>query len=268
MWRWTELGIPHIYAEDWGSLGYGMGYAFAEDNLCDFLEDVITNRGERSRYFGRNGPTYTIRANGANATNINSDFFWKHVANDQTISNYANSQTQKVKDAIQGYADGVSRYVREIEAGGHNGRHPRCADEEWLTEVSFDDMVRRIFRLAVLAGSSVFVDEIGSMQPPTGDTTTQTSSPMSHEDILAGAEASGAFDEFPFTRELDFGSNMYALGEEATQDGVGSLQFVNPHFPWFGTERLHMSHITLNGEGCGKIKPTSWVCRCTVRLRF
>ena len=30
----TSYGIPHIQAGDWGSLGYGYGYAFAEDNLC------------------------------------------------------------------------------------------------------------------------------------------------------------------------------------------------------------------------------------------
>jgi acyl-homoserine-lactone acylase len=247
--RWTELGIPHIKAEDWGSLGYGMGYAFVSDNLCMFLEDIVTIRGERSRYFGRNGPTYTIRANGANATNINSDFFWKHVANDTVIANYASAQSQKVTDAIQGYADGVSRYVREVRAGEHPGRHPRCAAEDWLIELTFDDMVRRIFRLAVLASSSVFVNEIGSMQPPVGGGSSPISSPAVDTDaIIAAAEASGAFDQFPFTRELDFGSNMYALGEEATQPGVGSLQFVNPHFPWFGTERLHLSHITLEGD--------------------
>lgn len=249
--RWTELGIPHITAEDWGSLGYGMGYAFAGDNLCDFLEDIVTIRGERARFFGRNGPTYTIRANGANATNINNDFFWRHVANEEVIANYANAQTQKVKDAVQGYADGVSRYVAELKAGAHPGRHPRCVAEEWLRPVSFDDMVRRILRLAVLAGSSVFVEEIGSMQPPVGGGGggVPISSPEVDTDaIVAAAEASGAFDRFPFNRELDFGSNMYAFGEEATQDGVGSLQFVNPHFPWFGTERLHLSHITLNGD--------------------
>ena len=32
--RWTSYGIPHILAEDYGSLGYGMGYAFAKDHYC------------------------------------------------------------------------------------------------------------------------------------------------------------------------------------------------------------------------------------------
>ena len=28
--RWTSYGIPHIKAEDYGSLGFGMGYALAK----------------------------------------------------------------------------------------------------------------------------------------------------------------------------------------------------------------------------------------------
>ena len=32
--RRTALGIPHLKADDWGSLGYGYGYVQAQDNLC------------------------------------------------------------------------------------------------------------------------------------------------------------------------------------------------------------------------------------------
>ena len=32
--RRTSYGIPHIKAKDFGSLGYGEGYAQAEDHLC------------------------------------------------------------------------------------------------------------------------------------------------------------------------------------------------------------------------------------------
>ena len=253
--RWTELGIPHIEAKDWPSMGYGMGYAFAEDNLCDFLEDIATIRGERSRYFGRNGPTYTIRANGANASNVNSDFFWKHVATDKVIGDLLAAQSETVINAVTGYSDGVSRYVRELRAGEHPGRHTRCADEDWLNEISVEDMGRRILRLSVLASSSVFVEEIGSIQPPSIDTVTnllssndpRSTSELNTEQLVALGKASGVFDEFPFSRELDIGSNMYALGKDATQDGK-PLQFVNPHFPWFGTERLHLSHLKINGD--------------------
>jgi acyl-homoserine-lactone acylase len=250
--RWTELGIPHIEAKDWGSLGYGMGYTFAEDNLCTLMEDIVTIRGERSKYFGRNGPGYSISANGSSATNINSDFFWKHVANDTKIASFGDAQSQKVKDAIQGYADGFSRYIREVKNGEQPGRQIACASEDWLFEITFDDMVRRILRLAILAGSSVFVDEIGSIQPPAGGapakpTTSKSQDEPTPEEWEAQIRDSDAMDRYPFSRELPIGSNMYALGKDATQSGE-SLQFVNPHFPWYGTERLHLSHLKLVGE--------------------
>ena len=34
--RRTEYGIPHILANDYGSLGYGYGYAYAQDNLASW----------------------------------------------------------------------------------------------------------------------------------------------------------------------------------------------------------------------------------------
>ncbi|MFE6866308.1 penicillin acylase family protein [Kitasatospora sp. NPDC057692] len=50
--RRTEYGVPHILARDFGGVGYGYGYAFAQDNLCRLADQVVTVRGERSRWFG------------------------------------------------------------------------------------------------------------------------------------------------------------------------------------------------------------------------
>jgi acyl-homoserine-lactone acylase len=239
-----------------------MGYAFAWDNMCTLMDDIVTIRGERSRYFGRNGPTHINRANGSNPTNINADFFWKHVANDARVESLLAAQPSNVRDALQGYADGFSRYVRELKAGQHPGAHPDCAGAEWLGDIDLNDMGRRVIRLSVLASSSVFMNEIGSMQPPSPETVAgllsglpdliggslPISAPaLDTEELLEQAKSSGRFDEFPFGGELNIGSNMYALGKDATQDG-NSYQFVNPHFPWYGTERLHMSHLMLEND--------------------
>ena len=64
MVRWTSYGIPHVQASDWGSLGYGYGFAFAHDNLCVLAEDVVEANAELSRYFGPGGG------------NLQSDFIW------------------------------------------------------------------------------------------------------------------------------------------------------------------------------------------------
>src|SRR6516165_5653625 len=73
--RRTAYGIPHILAGDYGSLGYGYGYAFAQDNLCVLANRVITLRGERSRYFGpaaNSGDTL-----GAATDNLDSDIYYQ-----------------------------------------------------------------------------------------------------------------------------------------------------------------------------------------------
>src|SRR4051795_4898956 len=74
----TEYGIPHIMEKSLPSLGYGYGYAFAQDNLCTMAADYVTVEGERSRYFGPSA-TYTMQGNGVTVNNLDSDIFWTHV---------------------------------------------------------------------------------------------------------------------------------------------------------------------------------------------
>ena len=45
--RRTSFGIPHIEAANLASLGFGEGYAQAEDDLCTIAEQVIEARGLR-----------------------------------------------------------------------------------------------------------------------------------------------------------------------------------------------------------------------------
>ena len=50
--RRTTMGVPHIKADSWAGVGYGSGYAQAEDNLCTMADSFLTYRGERSKYIG------------------------------------------------------------------------------------------------------------------------------------------------------------------------------------------------------------------------
>src|ERR1700722_1819089 len=51
----TAYGVPHVTASNFGSLGYGYGFAFAKDNICTMANDYIAVEGQRSRYFGPHG---------------------------------------------------------------------------------------------------------------------------------------------------------------------------------------------------------------------
>ena len=51
--RRDAYGVPQVVASDWGSLGYGEGFAFAQDHACTLADQVVRARGDRARYFGR-----------------------------------------------------------------------------------------------------------------------------------------------------------------------------------------------------------------------
>ena len=38
--RRTSYGITHIVAKNFGSLGFGTGYAFSEDNICVLADQI------------------------------------------------------------------------------------------------------------------------------------------------------------------------------------------------------------------------------------
>lgn len=245
----TTLGIPHIEADDFTGIGYGYGYAFAEDNLCVLQEDLVTIRGERARYFGRDG-SYTIEPNGTTADNVTSDYFWKFMATDAAIQPTRDNTLPDYKDVVRGFVAGYNRYIRELRAGQHPGRHAACADADWLFEIEDDDLYRRFYRLALIASSSVFINEVVAATPPSllpqaGKSGGQQTEPSAARKAELLTEHPGPFGYF--TAERKFGSNMYALSKDATTDGR-SIVFGNPHFPWIGTERLYISHMKIPGR--------------------
>ncbi len=73
-----RAGIPHIVASNFNALGYGEGYAFAQDNLCTFANDMVTVEGERSRYFGPKGLAINYSA-GSYVNNVQSDLYWRYI---------------------------------------------------------------------------------------------------------------------------------------------------------------------------------------------
>ena len=114
--RRTEMGIPHIKAKDWTGLGYGAGYAQAQDNLCTMADSFLTYRGERSRYLG--GDAQAVYDSTIDRPrNLDSDFFFRHVVSDDAVAamlgrdhspvGKVRREVQRVLDGRRGPGDGV-----------------------------------------------------------------------------------------------------------------------------------------------------------------
>jgi acyl-homoserine-lactone acylase len=229
-------GIPHIEAADFRGLGFGYGYALAEDNICTIAESYVTVRAERSRYFGPDG-SYEQRGNGFKANNLNSDFFYQRINDNQTVEKLLaqpppDGPVQAIREGVSGYVAGYNKYLAATGVG--NLPDPRCRGAEWVKPISDIDAYRRFYQLALLASATVAIDGIGNQKTPGGATL-----PIDPSAIATGLQ--GALGQPPI------GSNAYGLGSEATASG-GGMVLANPHFPWDGPERFYQTHLTIPGQ--------------------
>lgn len=240
--RRTSLGIPHVKADDLGGLGYGYGYVFAEDNLCILEEEILTVRGERAKYFG--DVAYDL-GNTASRSNVSSDAVYKMLMTKEVIDKSRAALDTEMQAMIRGYAAGVSRYVRELKAGQHEGRHGACRNEPWVRELNDEDMYLRFFKLSLLGSSANFIDGIAAARPMNAHVAPPPPD-LEKAKIEVGKGLAEIAPKFMAYRNGEVGSNMYAFGSEVT--GGGGIQFGNPHFPWFGGERLYQVHLTVPGK--------------------
>lgn len=246
--RRTSLGVPHVKADDLGGLGFGYGYAFAQDNVCLLLEEIITVRGERAKWFG--DVPYDL-GNTQSKSNVTSDAVYRMLMTRDVIEKSRATLDADQQRMVRGYAAGVSRYVRELKEGKDAGRHIDCRNEGWLREINDEDMYFRFYKLSLLASSANFIDGIAAGQPVMMSKAPPPSEWRSSQEQKDVAELREGLTKiapkFMAMRTGELGSNMYAFGSEVTGTGAG-IQFGNPHFPWFGGERLYQVHLTIPGK--------------------
>lgn len=237
----TTYGIPHITADNYGSAGYGHGYAIAEDNLCVLADAFVTYRGDRSRYFG---PTELASPMGTfgSPPNLEADFFFRFVVDDEQVARFKAAQADELLELARGFTAGYNKYVKEIQDNQHAGRHADCRSEEWLATINEDDLMRRLVSLNLAASSANWVKEIASAQPPA------TNSRMMRSITSDGPlELEVEPDRFKLGREEGIGSNTFAFGGDATESG-GGLIFANPHWYLEGVDRFYQVHMTIPGK--------------------
>jgi acyl-homoserine-lactone acylase len=238
----TSHGVVHVRSDDFRGLGYGLAYAYAEDNLCMFADSLLTVRGERSRYFGpdahatrRQNGEYGAASDFIDLRNEDSDFFFKgYLDIDQLKAGYA-AGSQEARDFLAGYAAGYNRYLRD-----QAGRYPAaCRDAKWVKPITVEDMYLVLAEKALHASGEVFAAEIvaGAVDQGSG---------------VAVSRAEVAVDPSFLQSRLAtltserLGSNALALGKDVTASGRGIL-LGNPHYPWTSTDRFYQAHLTVPG---------------------
>ncbi|WP_092453238.1 acylase [Pseudomonas sp. NFACC45] len=224
--RRTSFGVPHIRAQDERGLGYGIGYAYAEDNLCLLANEIVTVNGQRSRYFGPEQVTLEQRENRV------SDMFFNWLNTPQAVSGFWQAQPPQVQQLIEGYVAGFNRALTERKA---KGLPEQCASE-WVRPITALDLVKLTRRLLVEGGVGQFAEALAGAQPPRA--TADAGEPRAG---FAGA----ATRQQRFA--LERGSNAVAIGSERSFNGRGML-LANPHFPWLGGMRFYQMHLTIPGK--------------------
>ncbi|WP_225936799.1 bifunctional acylase PvdQ [Pseudomonas tensinigenes] len=224
--RRTGFGVPHIRAQDERGLGFGIGYAYAQDNLCLLANEIVTVNGLRSRYFGPDQVTVEARPNRV------SDVFFTWLNPPEAVNTFWQAQPAQVRDLVEGYAAGYNHYLAERRQQGL----PQQCQGEWVRDITSADLVKLTRRLLVEGGVGQFAEALAGATPP--QATAQR---------VQDAQAFQLADTRQQRFALDRGSNALAVGSERSFNGRGML-LANPHFPWVGAMRFYQMHLTIPGK--------------------
>ncbi|HEY0682871.1 MAG TPA: acylase [Steroidobacter sp.] len=248
--RWTAHGVPHIKAENWGSLGYGLAYAVATDAVCTLAREFVIVRGEQSKFFG------------PEEGRLEADIFHKSVITDQALAHAAARLPQEMTALQEGYIAGYNRYLAD-----HGGEKlpASCRNQPWVRPIDGLDMARIGIGVGVRYGVGRSPSAVANAAPPDKGAKEQkvTLLPSFADDVTM------------------MGSNAIAFGKRATTNGKG-LMLGNPHYPWSGGSRFHMAHLTIPGEidvmgvglittpfiGIGFNRDVAWTHTVSSALRF
>jgi acyl-homoserine-lactone acylase len=262
---WTAYGIPHITAGNFGSLGYGYGFALASNDVCTMADSYITVEGQRSLYFGSAG------AAPSGGSNLDSDIYWQSVIDSHVIAHALAIRTGpgaigwELRQLISGYVAGYNGYLASV--GGRAGvTDPACQGKPWVKPITTLDAYLLIYQAVDQEGLDGNLDAVAQAHPPAG-TSAATAAQLTAADhttptALSARAASVAgtlpgVDGLPSVRQLrqmaqrhsqaGLGSNAIAVGSQGTRDHQHGMLLGNPHYPWQGADRFYEVQFTIPG---------------------
>lgn len=250
---WTDHGIPHVTAGNYGDLGFGQGWAAAHDRACDLAVQLLRVDAGLSRWFGP----------GDGAANVASDFGYAALDYRSRAADLINSMGHDAKAMLDGYAEGFNTWLadpwvawssntqdtpgpvagdgREAdEPAGDNSGQPAapattpdpsanqwCLDEPWVRPLDSLDLLAHHHDLATVEGTRRYIAAIAAAQPPGPDTTIDPAAVTLPEPAPVWGTAWG-------------------LGRSATQTDESYLA-VALGGPWDGQLAWWENHLTIPG---------------------
>jgi len=226
----TTYGIPHVTADNFGGLGYGAGYAYAQDNFCVLMREIVVANGESARYLGDSN------------SNQNRDYIYRFFASDEYVANvFLPAASRNLQHLALGYAAGFSRYLEETGVENLPEGPEGCRDAEWVRPITDVDLAKVYRKLILRAGISQLTNLIIA-----ANDSAPTQSLASLDRGLIQSEPVD-FSALGLPEPTQMGSNAYGIGAEGSQSASGLL-LGNPHFPWQGPERWYVQHLTVPGQ--------------------
>ena len=233
----TTYGVAHVNAPDYEGIGYGVAYAYAQDNVCMTAEHMLTLRGERSQYLGAQG---TGELGLGRLPNPQIDLFIRAHMDDAALARANEAASADLQASVRGYVAGYNRYLQDATAAGTLPE--ACRGKPWVRPMTMVDVMRSTEQAMILGGLGAFAGAVMAAEPPTPGA--KTGAVTVDPQVAAAELAHLRFNDNPDGGE--YGSNGWAFGRNATPDGRGLL-LGNPHFPWTGTNRFWQVHLTIPG---------------------
>ncbi|HEX5581326.1 MAG TPA: penicillin acylase family protein [Gemmatimonadaceae bacterium] len=202
--RRTAYGVPHIRAENLKAAYYALGYVQLEDHGASVALGILRARGEMGRWFGRDS--------------MEGDFIARR-GHAIAVAKYP-MLDQGTRDAYEGFAAGVNRYIE---------LHPEEFPAGFAPKFTGYDVAARDVNYARPLAARAFLERVGAIQ-------SRPRRPVASWE--EGALPLHGLDP------IEEGSNAWAFAPSRTKSGRAIL-VRNPHLSW--SAGYYEAHVTVPG---------------------
>ena len=241
--RWTDYGVPHITADNVEGMSFGVGYAFAKDNICILADQIIKYNSQRAKYYGPDE-----QPGSGDSGNLINDFGFLTVGIQQIAQDNYASMSANTRAMASGYTQGYNKYLADT---GVANIDPACANQPWVQPITPIDILTYSLGVSLLPGAANFLPAMFVAAPPG-----ESFLPRPVMAARPGLASNTANTSIPFAMSpnivlpernpQEMGSNGWGLGSDMTENGMGMV-LGNPHFPHTGNLRFWQFHTTIPG---------------------